>query len=112
MAKLRLAGRRPSTHYFADPNTVSRGWRAFARHDEGGAAGASAGALPATTSRNDSPAQTPPDHTTPACFIRATSSALTPQISDNSSSVCSPSSGGRVISAGESDSLIGDPTVL
>lgn len=49
--------------------------------------------------------------TTPSDFIRANSSAATPHSSRRTSSECSPSSGGRVMSAGESDSFTGHPTV-
>jgi len=50
-------------------------------------------------------------HTTPLSRSRFSSSAPTPHNEPSTSSVCSPNSGGRVTSAGESDSLIGQPTV-
>jgi hypothetical protein len=50
-------------------------------------------------------------YTTPVSCNRLNASASTPHNDPNTSSVCSPSSGGRVIVAGESDSLIGQPTV-
>jgi glycosyltransferase involved in cell wall biosynthesis len=52
-----------------------------------------------------------PRYSTPASRSRLSSSVSTPQSVPSTSSVCSPSSGGRVISAGESDSFIGQPTV-
>ena len=48
---------------------------------------------------------------TPSSRKRAAVSASTPQCSASTSSLCSPSVGGRWISAGESESLIGQPTV-
>src|SRR5690349_17704758 len=50
--------------------------------------------------------------TTPLSRSRFTSSGAIPQSSLNNESVCSPRSGGRLTSAGESDNLIGQPTVL
>ncbi|HEY4040689.1 MAG TPA: GlcNAc-transferase family protein [Rhodopila sp.] len=50
-------------------------------------------------------------YTTPDPCNRASVSASTPQSVANTSSVCSPNSGGREILAGESDNLIGQPTV-
>ena|SRR5580700_8081249 len=50
-------------------------------------------------------------HTTPCERSFCTSSAVTPHSASSTSAVCSPSSGGRVTSAGESDSFTGQPTV-
>jgi hypothetical protein len=50
-------------------------------------------------------------YTTPASRNRCSAAESTPQSDASTSPVCSPSIGGRVISAGESDSLIGQPTV-
>ena len=50
-------------------------------------------------------------YTTPCARNFRVSSALTPHSAASTSAVCSPSSGGRVTSAGESDSFTGQPTV-
>jgi len=50
-------------------------------------------------------------YTTPVSCSLFSASGSTSQSDASTSSVCSPSKGGRVISAGESDSLIGQPTV-
>ena len=50
-------------------------------------------------------------HTTPASRSRFTSSGSTPHSSPSRSAVCSPSNGGRVTTAGESDNFTGHPTV-
>src|SRR5438105_10777580 len=50
--------------------------------------------------------------TTPSSRSRFTSSGASPQSPLSKASVCSPSNGGRLTSAGESDNLIGQPTVL
>src|ERR1043166_4493603 len=50
-------------------------------------------------------------HTTPSWRIRLVSSRATPHRSASSTSVCSPSIGGRVTVTGESESLSGQPTV-
>ena len=50
-------------------------------------------------------------YTTPASRSPASAPASTPQSDVSTSSVCSPSNGGRTMEAGESDSLIGQPTV-
>jgi hypothetical protein len=52
-----------------------------------------------------------PLYTTPVRRSSANAAASRPQSDLKTSSVCSPNNGGRVISAGESDSLIGQPTV-
>ncbi len=50
-------------------------------------------------------------HTTPSSRRRRTSSGSRPHSSPSSASVCSPSKGGRVTAAGDSDSFTGQPTV-